>query len=221
MLSLLTRKQKKMLAFGVLLWLAVSTVTGVTFAWPTLASWDTSIRTQLATAGTKFLAQYLPPSPSPSPIPQPAPAVLAATQSAELYQVVKVVDGDTITVQRDGQKHTVRLIGIDTPESVHPNQAVECFGKEASTFLKTQLEQRQVFLVNDPSQQDLDKYQRWLRFVYRDDGAFMNELLVQEGFAQEYTYQTPHQFQALFRQREQEAKAQQKGLWNPAACPEK
>jgi micrococcal nuclease len=210
MLSLLTRNQKKMLALGVLVWLAISTVTGFTIAWPS--------RTHLAATGTKFLAQYV--SPTPSPTVVPSPAVLAATQSAELYQVIKVVDGDTITVQRDGQKHTIRLIGIDTPESVHPTQAVECFGKEASAFLKTQLDQRFVSLVKDPSQQDLDKYQRWLRFVYRDDGLFLNELLVREGFAQEYTYQTPHQFQALFRQREQEAKSQQKGLWSPSACPE-
>jgi endonuclease YncB( thermonuclease family) len=95
----------------------------------------------------------------------------------ESARVTRVVDGDTIEVVitgrragpgagdvRQGQHHDVRLLGIDTPESVNPNSAVECFGEESSAALAAFLEDREVVLVDDV--ENTDQYDRLLRYVY-------------------------------------------------------
>lgn len=76
------------------------------------------------------------------------------------YRVTRVVDGDTIQVERAGSALTVRLIGINAPESVKPNSPVECFGPQASAFAKSALTGRPVRLEFDPSQGRYDQYGR-------------------------------------------------------------
>lgn len=133
-------------------------------------------------------------------------------------QVVKVVDGDTITIKIDGKKETVRLIGIDTPESVDPRRPVECFGKEASEKTKSLVLDKKVFIQGDVTQSNKDKYGRILRYVFLEDETLVNELLIQEGYAYEYTYEEPYQYQQDFKQAEREAREQQKGFWSETAC---
>ena len=77
--------------------------------------------------------------------------------------VVRVIDGDTIEVEIDGTSYRVRYIGIDTPETVHPQKPVECFGKEASEKNRELVEGKRVRLEKDVS--DTDKYGRLLRYV--------------------------------------------------------
>ena len=96
-----------------------------------------------------------------------------ATDST-LYRVLRVIDGDTIMIDRDGIAERVRMVGIDTPETVHPSKSVECFGREASDKTKSWLEGRRVRLVADSIEGERDKYQRLLGYVYRDDGLFIN-----------------------------------------------
>jgi micrococcal nuclease len=132
--------------------------------------------------------------------------------------VIKVVDGDTITVSINGQNQTIRLIGVDTPEVVDPRQPVQCFGQQASDFSHTQLDNGQVRLEIDPSQGDKDKYNRLLRYVYLPDNTLFNLTLIQQGYAHEYTYNIPYQFQAEFKQAQQQAQDANRGLWSPNTC---
>ena len=108
----------------------------------------------------------------------------AASSSATLTaSVVRVIDGDTIDVSLDGQQERVRLVGVDTPETVHPEIGVEPWGPEASNFTKTLLPSgTKVRLEFDV--QERDRYGRRLAYLYLRDGRRLNELLLQEGLAQ-------------------------------------
>jgi micrococcal nuclease len=87
-----------------------------------------------------------------------------------LYTVLKVVDGDTIHVSVDGKKLKIRMIGLDTPETVDPRKPVQCFGREASAQAKTLLGGQQVYLETDPSQDTVDRYGRTLAYVWTESG---------------------------------------------------
>ena len=152
---------------------------------------------------------------------QTSPSVDSATegQSAQkLYKVIKVVDGDTVTVDMDGTKETLRLIGINTPETVDPRKPVECFGKEASDKAKEVLNGKSVILENDPTQGERDKYGRLLRYVFLEDGTNFNKLMIAEGYAYEYTYSTPYKYQSEFKEAQKEAEKNKRGLWADDAC---
>lgn len=97
------------------------------------------------------------------------PSILLAQ---DFYLCTRVVDGDTIIVNIDGKKERVRLIGVDTPETKHPNKPVEYFGREASAFTKGMVEGKKVKLEYD--WQRRDKYGRLLAYVYLEDGTFLN-----------------------------------------------
>jgi len=105
-----------------------------------------------------------------------------------LYNVVDVVDGDTVKVNINGVVTTLRLIGMDTPETLDPRKPVQCFGKEASAKAKELLLGKNVRLENDPTQTELDKYGRALRYLYLEDGTLYNEIMIGDGYAHEYTY---------------------------------
>lgn len=142
----------------------------------------------------------------------------SAEPQADLYKVVKVVDGDTIAVDIAGKTKTIRLIGINTPETVDPRKPVECFGKEASNKAKEILTGKSVRLEADITQGERDKYGRLLRYAFLEDGTNFNKMMISEGFAYEYTYGTPYKYQDEFNQAEKEAMDAQKGLWEPCAC---
>ncbi len=125
-----------------------------------------------------------------------------------LFTVDRVVDGDTIIVEYNGKKEYVRLIGIDSPE-----ENTECYATEATNRTKELIENKKVMLNSDSSQNDLDKYGRLLRYVRLTDGTFINQKLIEEGYAKEYTYKVAYQYQEAFRQAEKEAKNNQKGIW--------
>lgn len=133
--------------------------------------------------------------------------------------VTKVIDGDTIQVVINGKNETLRLIGIDTPETVDPRKPVQCFGKEASAKAKSLLSNKSVRLEADPTQGERDKYQRLLRYVFLEDGTNFNKLMINEGYAHEYTYNTPYKYQLEFKQAQKEAEASKAGLWADNACP--
>jgi micrococcal nuclease len=136
----------------------------------------------------------------------------------KLYPVKKVVDGDTVQVTIDGKDEVLRLIGINTPETVDPRKPVECFGAEASAKSKEILNGKNVSLEADETQSDRDKYDRLLRYIYLEDGTNFNKLMIQEGYAYEYTYGTPYKYQAEFKKAQQEAKDAKRGLWAEDTC---
>jgi micrococcal nuclease len=142
----------------------------------------------------------------------------AQATSTYPYLVSRVVDGDTIEVTKGGVKEKVRLLGINTPETVDPRKKVECFGKEASAELKQLLTGKQVKLVTDDTQTKYDKYGRLLAYVYRDDGLFLNKHMIEEGYAYEYTYTVPYIFQKEFKEAQKQAEIKGRGLWKVGVC---
>lgn len=135
-----------------------------------------------------------------------------------LYSVVRVIDGDTIVINKDGVNESVRLIGIDTPETVHSSKPVQCFGMEASKKTKEWLEGKSVELIIDEGEGERDKYRRLLGYVYREDGMFINLELIKQGYAYEYTYQQPYKYQKEFKAAQAEASSAKRGLWADDAC---
>jgi micrococcal nuclease len=134
----------------------------------------------------------------------------------ELYEVVTVVDGDTIDVRIDEAVKRVRYIGVNTPETVHPTRGVECFGKEASARNKTLVAGKYVRLEKDIS--ETDKYGRLLRYVYVGD-VFVNELLVAEGYASVSTYPPDVRHTETFLEAQRDARTVGKGLWGAGCEP--
>ncbi len=154
---------------------------------------------------------------------QPAAAEAAfdptnATTTPGYFSVVRVVDGDTIIVWKDGEDITVRLIGMDTPEVVDPRKPVECWGPEASAEGKKLMTHQDVRLVPDPSQDEYDKYGRLLAYVYLPNGLFYNEFMIAQGFAHEYTYKKAYEFQKEFKTAQAGARTAGRGFWSPATC---
>lgn len=135
-----------------------------------------------------------------------------------LLKVTKVVDGDTIDVEINGEVKRLRLIGINTPETVDPRTKVECFGREASSKAKELLEGGFVSLESDESQGERDKYGRLLRYVFLPDGTNYNQFMISQGYAYEYTYDLPYKYQFDFKQAEVNARNQNLGLWSPQTC---
>lgn len=134
------------------------------------------------------------------------------------YRVLEVIDGDTIRVRTDAGTTTVRLIGIDTPEKAGPYTKEECFGREATSRTRALLEGRRVALEADPTQDAQDRYGRLLAYVWREDGLLVNEALIAEGYAFEYTYDVPYHYLDQFEAAERAARGSARGLWAPSTC---
>ena len=130
---------------------------------------------------------------------------------SESAVVVRVIDGDTITVQIAGAIRTIRLIGVDTPETVHPTKKVQRGGKEASAFTQAMLDRKTVELVTDPEGDQVDRYDRLLRYVYLD-GENFNATLIRQGYAtaiRTFPYSRKREFLAL----EAQARQARRGIW--------
>jgi len=134
--------------------------------------------------------------------------------------VTWVTDGDSLKVDRDGRTVTVRLIGINAPESVDPRRAVQCFGREAARRAHELLDDRGVFLATDPSQDQYDEYGRLLAYVWIEDGSLVNLALLRQGYANEYTHDfaRPYALRRAFRAARDEARRAGRGLWSPDSC---
>lgn len=148
---------------------------------------------------------------------------IMATEAAQAqrFPVIKVVDGDTIKVRIADTVETVRVVGINTPETVDPRKPVECFGMEASAKIKELVENQTVRLETDATQSDRDRYGRLLRFVFLPDGIDVGLTLIQQGFAQEALYSSvPHKYREIYLDAQKHAKEQGRGLWNAEVCSE-
>jgi micrococcal nuclease len=131
-------------------------------------------------------------------------------------EVVRIVDGDTIVIRLGREETTVRLIGVDTPETVHPRRPVEAYGKEASRFLTNLLAGESVYIESEPGN-PVDRYGRTLGYLYRvPDGLFVNLEIVRQGYGHAYT-KYPFEHIDLFRFYETKAREAGRGLWGDAA----
>jgi micrococcal nuclease len=144
--------------------------------------------------------------------------VAPTVHAQDMFKVLKVIDGDTIQVDVRGHKEVVRLLGIDTPESVDPRKPVQCFAKEATNKMKGFIASKSVMLVDDSTQGNRDKYKRLLRYVYLPDRVrtFVNGEMVKQGYAFSYR-QYPTKMLDKFNSFEKYAREHNLGLWG--ACP--
>jgi len=129
------------------------------------------------------------------------------TYANDLVTVKRVIDGDTLLLSN---RERVRLIGVDTPETKHPQKPVERFGKEAYLFTKRMVEGKEVRLEFD--WQKRDKYGRLLAYVYLTDGTFLNAEIIKQGYGFAYT-RFPFKYLEEFRKYEREARDNKRGLW--------
>ena len=136
------------------------------------------------------------------------------------YEVVRVIDGDTVVLLMKGKETKVRLIGVDTPETVHPSKPVEAYGREASRFTKNLLKGESVYIEYEAGPSKVDRYGRLLAYLYRaPDGLFVNIEIVRQGYGHAYT-KYPFKYMEMFRDCERKARETEKGLWAPEVSPE-
>ncbi len=142
----------------------------------------------------------------------PTSAPVMPTEGLISATVDHVVDGDTAWFWVDGEKHKVRFIGMDTPETVHPNKEVEAYGLEASAFTKCMLpEGLVVYLEYDV--ETLDRYDRDLCYIWLKDGSMLNYTLVLQGYAQVATFPPNVKYVDYFLSAQREAVEVGSGLW--------
>jgi micrococcal nuclease len=148
-----------------------------------------------------------------------SPTGTAPSAPAGTVKITKVIDGDTVETE-DGKK--VRYIGIDTPETKHPQKKIGCYGREASEANRRLVLDKYVRLEKDVS--ETDRYGRLLRYVTVFDtpeatgsGLFVNEHLVRQGYAYVSTYAPDVRHADLFLQAQSEAQRGNRGLWSACA----
>lgn len=133
------------------------------------------------------------------------------------FPVTYIADGDTFHINYYGVETSLRLIGVDTPETVDRRTTVQCFGIEASNYLKSKLTGQQVYIESDPTQSDRDGYNRLLRYAYLGNED-IGLSIIANGYGHEYTYYIPYQKQSKYQAAERNAEAQNLGLWSPSTC---
>lgn len=135
------------------------------------------------------------------------------TEKVEVKFLEKV-DGDTAKFELNEEKITVRFLGIDTPETVHPTKGEEPFGKEASEFTEENLKNAQkIELEYDKNASKTDQYERYLAWIWVD-GVLFQEKLVQNGLAKTYMLQDNYQYAGNLQEAQQNAKIQKLGIWS-------
>jgi micrococcal nuclease len=141
-------------------------------------------------------------------------ATPALAQNTQTVTVERVVDGDTIEVNPTlSWTEDVRLLGVDTPETVDPGEPVEPYGPEASAFTKQQLDGERVTLIFD--KEKTDQYGRALAYVrISGQSVTFNETLLKQGYAQLYVVPPNDRFEARFSQAQDQARQAQRGIWS-------
>jgi endonuclease YncB( thermonuclease family) len=144
---------------------------------------------------------------------QTNPQATLGTMSPGTYHVTQFYDGDTIAVDMSGKQEKIRLIGVDTPETHDPRKAVECFGQAASDFTKQLIGDQPVRLESDALSSNRDRYDRLLRYVYLPDGRLVQAEIIKQGYGFAYVG-FPFTKMDEFRSLEQQARDNNRGLWN-------
>jgi endonuclease YncB( thermonuclease family) len=134
---------------------------------------------------------------------------------AKPYQVRSVIDGDTVIVDGEVSGQSVRLVGIDTPETKHSPTGEECYAAEATARAHELLGDTSVIITPDPTQAKYDEYDRLLGYITLSDGRDFGKVMIEEGYAREYTYRNrPYQKQSEYQAAELEAYEAGLGVWS-------
>lgn len=155
----------------------------------------------------------------PVPVIHPKPVILVYPRptfaGVPPRNVLRIIDGDTLEIEMPEGPETVRLIGVDTPETVHPSKSEQAYGREATEFLKNLLTGERVWVV--PGEEPRDKYGRMLAYVYREpEMLFVNMEIVRQGYGFAYMYYA-FDYEEMFRRYGDLARSFKRGLW---AVPE-
>ncbi len=142
----------------------------------------------------------------------------AEMPSGDFIEVERVIDGDTIRVIFEGKSQSVRIIGVNTPETKHPTKPIECFGPEASKFAEDVFNDKKVLLEFDASQGKYDKYDRLLAYIWLPDGTLYSQEVIEKGFGFEETYDGEYKYQKIHKEAQVKAEKSNAGLWS--SCPE-
>ncbi|MCI8392904.1 MAG: thermonuclease family protein [Clostridia bacterium] len=127
---------------------------------------------------------------------------------------VESVDGYTAKFELNGEKITVRFLGIDTPETVHPTKGEEFYGKEASNFTKEILENaKKIEIEYDSNASEKDKYERHLAWIWVD-GILLQEKLIKNGLATTYMLQYNYKYAWILQEQEEKVKEEKIGIWS-------
>jgi endonuclease YncB( thermonuclease family) len=145
--------------------------------------------------------------------PKSQPGQVLSQTSPGSYRVTEFVDGDTIKVDMGDKQETIRMIGMDTPETHDPRKAVQCFGLAAAAYTKQLIGDKPVRLEADPLSTNRDRYNRLLRYVYTGDSKLVEAEDIQNGYAFAYT-SFPFTKADEFRAYEKAAREAGKGLWS-------
>ncbi|HRW37265.1 MAG TPA: thermonuclease family protein [Aquihabitans sp.] len=149
--------------------------------------------------------------------PRPPVVALPDGGSGLSARVVHVVDGDTVDVELAGATERVRLLGIDTPETVKPGHPIDCFGPEASARTKALLPAGTAVVLQRDTE-PRDRYGRLLAYLWRrDDGLFVNGSLVDDGFADTLSIEPNVAHRSDLSARRAAARAEGRGMWG--SCP--
>lgn len=134
------------------------------------------------------------------------------SEDAAVAELVRVVDGDTIVVSIEGEDERVRLLNIDTPETVHPTEPVECGGPEASEAISELLSPGDV-VVLEFDQEHRDRYDRLLAGVFVED-VFVNERMAREGWGEPAYYAPNDRFLSVVEQAWAQAEEEKAGMFS-------
>jgi micrococcal nuclease len=156
--------------------------------------------------------------PTTAPLDPPRPP--SPSPPGRVATLIDVVDGDTVKVRLDGVTESVRIIGIDTPESRRPGTPVECFAREATRAAEQLLpEGSNVWLELDPTQDTRDRYGRLLAHVWLADGRLFSEVMIRGGYGIHYVYDgVPSRYAARLAAAQIDAERAEAGLWAPDTC---
>lgn len=160
-------------------------------------------------------------SPPQLPLAKGEAVEVASSTVATNALVVRAVDGDTLLARLDGEsaEARIRLLGINTPETVDPRTPVECFGKEASQRMHELVDGKRVRLDADPQADERDKYDRLLRNVVLEDGTDLNAAMVKDGYASAYlSFPLNPVRKRELKKLQEDARIGGRGLWNPTTC---
>jgi micrococcal nuclease len=148
--------------------------------------------------------------PTATPAPSPTPGEMVEAR------LVRISDGDTIVVEIDGLEYRVRYLGMDTPETHHPDIGAQWLGLEATEANRALLAGGTVMLEKDIS--DADHYDRILRYIWVDGQMVQLELL-RQGLARVGFYEPDIKYCQQFFTAEREAQQAKRGLWGPKPTP--
>ncbi|MFZ2151079.1 MAG: thermonuclease family protein [Candidatus Absconditicoccaceae bacterium] len=138
--------------------------------------------------------------------------------AAGIYNVYSIIDGDTFKIKNGAKNISIRLLGADAPESSKTRFGyIECFGSQSKEYLKNLIYKKDIMLQYDESQ-IVDSYGRVLGYVFLD-GQNINEKIIKDGYAREYTHQNnAYQYQSIFRSAQNFSQQNSLGLWSQSTC---